>query len=417
MVSAVFHSPPPLPRFLPEPASLQVREAGLAMKPAANDTAPALGAAADNIPGRVPYDWRELWLRVLPPIVGIALLVLVWEAVSITGGGGIPSPRETLEQAITVFSNPFYSKGPNDQGVGWNVFSQLAWLPIGLLVFKGANPAAIWTIFICSIWPMIVNTAVGVQRVPSDYMNVARVLNLSEWKIASKILFPAVLPYMLTGVRLAVGTAWLVIVAAEMLTGGVGIGFWVWDEWNNLNVKNIIIAIFVIGIVGLVLEYALIPFGALDALTRARSGQRRCTALRRQKTRPAARDPDGARPWRYHPRRRYPGRRHPCRSLDQDAVAGANQRAGLWPPAAAARRHGTGGGAFARQVGVQLFQRDGTRNQRPADRHSRHRRGAPGIPANGAAMRHQLRLLPARTQTPGARVDGGRTGARISTCP
>jgi len=97
-----------------------------------------------------------------------------------------------------------------------------------------------------------------VQRVPQDYMNVARVLNLSEWKIATTILLPAVLPYMLTGVRLAVGTAWLVIVAAEMLTGGVGIGFWVWDEWNNLNVKNIIIAIFVIGGVGLILEYALI---------------------------------------------------------------------------------------------------------------------------------------------------------------
>jgi nitrate/nitrite transport system permease protein len=97
-----------------------------------------------------------------------------------------------------------------------------------------------------------------VQRVPADYMNVARVLNLSEWKIVTKILFPEVLPYMLTGVRLAVGTAWLVIVAAEMLTGGGGIGFWVWDEWNNLNVKNIIIAIFVIGIVGLVLEALLI---------------------------------------------------------------------------------------------------------------------------------------------------------------
>ena len=105
---------------------------------------------------------------------------------------------------------------------------------------------------------MIINTAVGVQRVPSDYMNVARVLNLSEWKIMTKILFPAVLPYMLTGVRLSVGTAWLVIVAAEMLTGGVGIGFWVWDEWNNLNVKNIIVAIFVIGLVGLVLEALLI---------------------------------------------------------------------------------------------------------------------------------------------------------------
>ena len=136
--------------------------------------------------------------------------------------------------------------------------SPLAWLPIGLLVFKAANPAAIWTIFICSIWPMIINTAVGVQRVPQDYMNVARVLNLSELKIVTKILFPSVLPYMLTGVRLAIGTAWLVIVAAEMLTGGVGIGFWVWDEWNNLNVQHIIIAIFVIGIVGLILEQLLI---------------------------------------------------------------------------------------------------------------------------------------------------------------
>jgi nitrate/nitrite transport system permease protein len=140
--------------------------------------------------------------------------------------------------------------------------SPLAWLPIGLLVFKGANPAAIWTIFICSIWPMVINTAVGVQRVPQDYLNVARVLNLSEWKVITKILFPAVLPYMLTGVRLAVGTAWLVIVAAEMLTGGVGIGFWVWDEWNNLNVKNIIIAIFVIGIVGLLLEMALVKLAS-----------------------------------------------------------------------------------------------------------------------------------------------------------
>jgi nitrate/nitrite transport system permease protein len=135
--------------------------------------------------------------------------------------------------------------------------SPLAWLPIGLLVFKGAHPAAIWTIFISSIWPMIINTAVGVQRVPADYMNVAKVLNLSEWKIFTKILFPAVLPYMMTGVRLSIGVAWLVIVAAEMLTGGVGIGFWVWDEWNNLKVENILLAIFVIGVIGLILEAAL----------------------------------------------------------------------------------------------------------------------------------------------------------------
>jgi nitrate/nitrite transport system permease protein len=245
---------------------------------------------------------KQLVLRVLPPILGMAFLVAIWGLVSFSSTNNFPSPKETLVQAVQVFSDPFYSNGPNDQGVGWNILSSLkrvamgfglaaiigiplgfligrfeflsnmfnplisllrpvsplAWLPIGLLVFKGANPAAIWTIFICSIWPMVINTAVGVQRVPQDYMNVARVLNLSEWKIVTKILFPAVLPYMLTGVRLAVGTAWLVIVAAEMLTGGVGIGFWVWDEWNNLNVKNIIIAIFVIGLVGLILEFALI---------------------------------------------------------------------------------------------------------------------------------------------------------------
>jgi nitrate/nitrite transport system permease protein len=244
---------------------------------------------------------RPFLLAALPPILGLAMLVLIWQIISVKSSG-FPSPAVTLEKAIALFADPFYHNGPNDQGIGWNLYSSLkrvamgfgmaaiigiplgfmigrfrflsamfnpiisllkpvsplAWLPIGLLVFKAANPAAIWAIFICSIWPMVINTAVGVQRVPQDYMNVARVLNLSEWKVLTKILFPSVLPYMLTGVRLAIGTAWLVIVAAEMLTGGVGIGFWVWDEWNNLNVPHIIIAIVVIGVVGLLLEQALV---------------------------------------------------------------------------------------------------------------------------------------------------------------
>jgi nitrate/nitrite transport system permease protein len=244
---------------------------------------------------------RTILLTVLPPLVGIAFLLLVWQAIALNNTA-FPTPAVTWAEAVRLFADPFYNKGPNDQGIGWNILaslkrvavgfglaalvgiplgfiigrfkfmsamfnpiisllkpvSPLAWLPIGLLVFKAANPAAIWSIFICSIWPMIVNTAVGVQRVPQDYMNVARVLNLSEWKIFTKILLPSVLPYMLTGVRLAIGTAWLVIVAAEMLTGGVGIGFWVWDEWNNLNVPHIIIAIVVIGVVGLILEQALV---------------------------------------------------------------------------------------------------------------------------------------------------------------
>jgi nitrate/nitrite transport system permease protein len=238
---------------------------------------------------------------ILPPIVGMFILIGLWY-VATHKGGSIPDPIQTWDAAVKLFSDPFYRNGPNDQGIGWNVLSSLqrvgigfgfaavvgiplgfilgrspflsaminpiisllrpvsplAWLPIGLLVFKRADPAATYTIFICSIWPMIMNTAQGVQRVPQDYLNVARVLDLSEWKVVTKILLPAVLPYILTGIRLSIGTAWLVIVAAEMLTGGVGIGFWVWDEWNNLKVEHIIIAIFVIGIVGLILEQALI---------------------------------------------------------------------------------------------------------------------------------------------------------------
>ncbi len=299
MVSAVFHSP--------GEAAAELR-AVKALIPAADvdvvvAAKPGAGPAA---PPRQPFDWRnasrEASLRVLPPVLGLGLLIGLWALATIKqGASGFPTPGATFDAAVQLFADPFYRKGPNDQGIGWNILfslervalgfglaalvgiplgfvigrfqfarrmvsplisllkpvSPLAWLPIGLLVFKSANPAAIWTIFICSIWPMVVNTAVGVERVPVDYLNVARVLKLSEWKVMSKILFPAVLPYMLTGVRLSVGTAWLVIVAAEMLTGGVGIGFWVWDEWNNLNVAHIIIAIFVIGIVGLALEWAL----------------------------------------------------------------------------------------------------------------------------------------------------------------
>ena len=301
MVSAVFHAP--LAAAADDAAAAPLLAPAKPLPVAGAPVAVAPVVRAEAKPG---FDWNGLVMAVMPPVLGLVLLVLIWSLVSMGTGGSIPTPIATAKEAVTIFSDPFYRKGPNDQGVGWNVLaslqrvalgfglaalvgipagfligrfeflsrmlnplisllrpvSPLAWLPIGLLVFKGAHPAAIWTIFICSIWPMVINTAVGVQRVPQDYMNVARVLNLSEWKIVTKILFPSVLPYMLTGVRLAVGTAWLVIVAAEMLTGGVGIGFWVWDEWNNLNVAHIIIAIFVIGIVGLVLEYALIKIAS-----------------------------------------------------------------------------------------------------------------------------------------------------------
>jgi nitrate/nitrite transport system permease protein len=250
-------------------------------------------------------DWSSIAAntikKTLTFILSMSLLLTVWTFVA-SQTDNFPGPAITWEEAKMLLSDPFYSNGPNDMGIGWNILyslervgigfglaaligiplgfivgrftlanmiaspiisllrpvSPLAWLPIGLFVFKAADPSAIWVIFICSIWPMILNTAEGVRNVPKDYLNVARVLNLSEWKIATKILFPATLPHILTGVKLAVSTAWLVIIAAEMLTGGVGIGFWVWDEWNNLKIESIIIAIFIIGIVGVLLEKCIV---------------------------------------------------------------------------------------------------------------------------------------------------------------
>ena len=253
--------------------------------------------------GRAMLEWLgAIFRKGIPPVIGIILFVLLWQIVAASGGdSGLPGPLKTWESAQVLFADPFYDNGPNDKGIGWNILhslyrvgagfglaalvgiplgfmigrfaflsgmlspiisllrpvSPLAWLPIGLYVFKETEPASLWVIFISSIWPIILNTAAGVSRVPQDYLNVARVLNLSEWKVFTRILFPSVLPHMMTGIRLSIGVAWLVIVAAEMLTGGTGLGFWVWDEWNNLNVEHIIIAIFVVGIVGLLLELIL----------------------------------------------------------------------------------------------------------------------------------------------------------------
>jgi nitrate/nitrite transport system permease protein len=289
------------PNVAPLPSSVThgagSRASGTAVESAAR---PAI--QAPSVPS-VPLSKRVVQFArwALPPIIGILLLIAVWAIIAQTTKR-IPSPLVTWDAAVQLFSKPFYRNGPNDQGIGWNILSSLqrvglgfglaaaigiplgfmigrftflsrmcapiisllrpvsplAWLPIGLLVFKAANPAAIWVIFISAIWPMIINTAAGVSRVPQDYLNVAKVLDLSEWKVFTRILLPYALPFVLTGVRLSIGVAWLVIVAAEMLTGGVGIGFWVWDEWNNLNVQHIIIAIFVVGIVGLLLEQSLI---------------------------------------------------------------------------------------------------------------------------------------------------------------
>jgi nitrate/nitrite transport system permease protein len=239
--------------------------------------------------------------QLIAPLLGIALFLIIWAAIA-AKSEGLPGPYSTWLSALELFADPFYDNGPNDMGIGWNILhslgrvgigfglaalvgipmgfaigrfsflanmlspiisllrpvSPLAWLPIGLLVFEAAGPASIWVIFISAIWPIILNTAAGVASVPQDYLNVARVLKLSEWKVLTRILFPAVLPHLMTGIRLAIGVSWLVIVAAEMLTGGIGLGFWVWDEWNNLNVEHILIAIIIVGLVGLALEQVLL---------------------------------------------------------------------------------------------------------------------------------------------------------------
>lgn len=307
-MSAIGIKPESLQIIMQKPETLKVAIVDIKAEKAANDvveqlteTAALTTESAAKTPSQLSIKTKMFFQWLLPPVIGLLLLLAVWTLISYQSQN-LPGPVSTFKAALVLFSDPFYVNGPNDQGIGWNILnslqrvglgfgmaalvgiplgfmigrfeflsrmtapvisllrpvSPLAWLPIGLLVFKAANPAAIWVIFISAIWPMIINTAVGVSKVPQDYMNVAKVLNLSEWKIVTKILFPSVLPYMMTGVRLSIGVAWLVIVAAEMLTGGVGIGFWVWDEWNNLNVEHIIIAIFVVGIVGLLLEQALI---------------------------------------------------------------------------------------------------------------------------------------------------------------
>lgn len=234
---------------------------------------------------------------VLPPMAGIIILLIVW-MLAAGSSAYLPGPGKTWTSAVALFSDPFYQHGPNDQGIAWNLIASLirvakgfglalivgvplgfligrfkplnaalrpiiglfkpvaplAWLPIGLAIFQAAGPAAIFTIFICAIWPLIINTALGVASVPQDYLNVARVLRLPEWKVFTHILLPASIPYVLTGAKLSLGIAWLAIVASEMLTGGTGIGFWLWDEWNNLNMEHILIAIGVIGLVGMLIE-------------------------------------------------------------------------------------------------------------------------------------------------------------------
>ncbi|MFB2835309.1 nitrate ABC transporter permease [Floridanema evergladense] len=238
---------------------------------------------------------------VLLPALGFLGIIILWWVVAIFNYELMPTPLEALVANSDYILNPFYQRGPGNLGIGWlllaslrrvlwgfllgavvaiplgfligmskpamlalnpiiQIFkpvSPLAWLPIALAIFNLADPSAIFVIFITSLWPTIINTALGVSSVSKDYIDVARVLEMSRWRRITKIILPASLPYIFTGLRISLGIAWLVIVAVEMLTGGMGIGFFVWDEWSRLNLSSVFLAVLVIGVTGLLLDFAL----------------------------------------------------------------------------------------------------------------------------------------------------------------
>jgi nitrate/nitrite transport system permease protein len=231
------------------------------------------------------------------PALGILLVVLIWAAVS-TQVPDLPSPLRTWTESKLYVVQPFEKRGEMDQGIVllasyslWRVakgffvgiligtplgfllglsrtfhrmfdpivqvlrpISPLAWLPLGLVVFQKSEPAALFTIGLCSMWPTVINTMSGVRSIPQEYWNVARVLRLSRFQMFAKVLVPATLPYMFTGYRLSLGIAWLVIVASEMLTGTPGIGGFLWQEYNSLIYAHILLCILTIGVVGFLLD-------------------------------------------------------------------------------------------------------------------------------------------------------------------
>ncbi len=213
----------------------------------------------------------------------------------------VPNPSEVATLAYEELSHPFYDKGPNDKGIGLQLLyslkrvltgyflaaliaipvgflvgmsplmqkaldpfiqilkpiSPLAWMPLALFILKDSEVSSVFVIFICSIWPMLINTAFGVGAVKRDWINIARTHELSRIRTAFTVILPAAAPTILTGMRISIGIAWLVIVAAEMLVGGTGIGYYVWNEWNNLDLTAVVFSILMIGLVGMMLDLML----------------------------------------------------------------------------------------------------------------------------------------------------------------
>jgi nitrate/nitrite transport system permease protein len=251
------------------------------------------------------FRWQSFLLRlkstgisIFYGCMGFSFLIVFWSVISKFTEGGLPTPWATFEVFYELIKDPFYDYGPNDKGIALQLgsslirvftgfilgslfaipmgifiganelarkvfypivhilkpVSPLAWFPIGLVAFQSASLATTFIIFITSLWPTVINTAFGVASIPDDHKNVARAFGFSRWKYLTKVLLPFSLPHIITGLRLSIGVAWLVIVAGEMLSGGMGIGFFVWDSWNALSLEKVISAILIIGFVGLALD-------------------------------------------------------------------------------------------------------------------------------------------------------------------
>jgi nitrate/nitrite transport system permease protein len=241
---------------------------------------------------------RNVTSRTLPPVIVIALLLLVWELLCRKQGATLPPPSRVLNDTWELIVDPFFDRGGIDKGLFWHLSASLqrvafgyalaaaagvalgtlvgqsmwamrgldpifqvlrtvpplAWLPLSLAAFRDGQPSAIFVIFITSIWPIIINTAVGIRNIPQDYRNVAAVLRLNPIEFFVKIMVPSAAPYIFTGLRIGIGLSWLAIVAAEMLIGGVGIGFFIWDAWNSSHIAEIILALIYVGVIGFLLD-------------------------------------------------------------------------------------------------------------------------------------------------------------------
>ncbi|WP_026618506.1 nitrate/nitrite transport system permease protein [Ensifer sp. WSM1721] len=282
----------------------------LKLKPQAAPQSPAQVIALGHL-GRPGTDSRlsrfvtQTVTNLLPLLVTLTFLTLAWQLICSSPESSLPAPSRVLEESWELIAHPFYIGQGVDQGLFWHVFASLqrvalgyamaaavgvalgtlvgqsalamrgldpifqvlrtvpplAWLPLSLAAFQDGTPSAIFVIFITAIWPIIINTAVGIRNIPQDYQNVAKVLRLNGFEYFGKIMLPAAAPYIFTGLRIGIGLSWLAIVAAEMLIGGVGIGFFIWDAWNSSLISDIIVALIYVGIVGFLLDRLIALIG------------------------------------------------------------------------------------------------------------------------------------------------------------